>query len=320
MARVLITGSQGFVGRYLVERMVDAGHEVWGIDRSPAEDFPGHRHIVADATQFQPLDDAIVEAQPEHIMHLAAQSSVRESFDQPYETLLANTLPILHLLNILQKRVGAARLLAVGSADEYGPVPDPKALPLREDSSLNPVNPYAIAKSVQGRYCRGYAELYGVKVVMTRSFNHTGPGQSDKFVLPTFARQVASIKLGLTEPVIKVGNLDVRRDFLDVRDVCAAYTALIEHGVAGETYNVCSGTAHTLRDLLTKMCDAVDIDVEIQVDPDRLRPAETPELRGNNAKLKAATGWEPKISIEQTMSELVEYWTHRLRLNGTKVQ
>lgn len=313
MRRILITGSAGFVGRVLVEKMTERGFEVWGADRVALESgFEGERHLSVDLTDEGAVGEMLDRSQPDRIVHLAAQSSVRRSFEEPADTIVNNTLPTLYLLDHLKTRAGSCRLLAIGSADEYGPVTSAGQLPLREDSPANPTNPYALAKSVQSQYCRGYASLYGVDVVVTRSFNHTGAGQRDTFVLPSFARQIVEVKLNRREPVIHVGNLDVRRDFLDVRDVCDAYMTLLERGKRGETYNVCSGNSHRIRDLLETLCRLAGVDVEVVVDPERVRPVDTPELRGDYGKLHADTGWSPRIPVEETLRSLLDYWERRL--------
>jgi len=306
--RVLITGSGGFVGRILVDATADRGFEVWGADRAPSESFSGERQLSVDLTNETAVGKLLDQAQPDAIVHLAGQASVHRSFEEPIETILNNTLPILYILDRLRAGPGTCRLLTVGSADEYGPVASPDLLPLREEGPVEPNNPYALAKSIQNQYCGGYATLYGLDVVMTRSFNHTGAGQRDTFVLPSFARQVAEIKLGRREPVIRVGNLDVKREFLDVRDVCDAYLALLERGRRGETYNVCSGISYGLRDMLERLCAIAGVEVTIEVDPERLRPVDTPELRGDPAKIESDTEWRAKTPIEDTLRSLVEYW------------
>lgn len=288
--------------------MVHAGEEVWGIDRvEPRDDFVGERRVVADLNDYDAVARALEEARPDAVVHLAAQASVRLSFEEPIPTILNNTVPVFHLLNWLRGSHAGTKLLAIGSAEEYGVVP-PERLPLTEDTSVNPASPYALAKSIQNQCCRTFALLYHVDVVTTRSFNHTGAGQSDVFVLSSFARQIAQIKAGLREPVLRVGNVDVRRDFLDVRDVCAAYVALLDKGEAGETYNVCSGRSHRIRDLLDRLCSLAGVEVEVRVDPERLRPVDMPELRGDASKLEAATGWKPTVAIDDTLRSLLEYW------------
>jgi len=296
------------VGRVLVDRMVHAGEEVWGIDRAePRRDFAGERRVVADLNDYGAVARVLEEARPDAVVHLAAQASVRLSFEEPIPTILNNTVPVFHLLNWLRGSHAGTKLLAIGSAEEYGVVP-PERLPLTEDAPVNPASPYALAKSIQNQCCRTFASLYHVDVVTTRSFNHTGAGQSDVFVLSSFARQIAQIKAGRREAVLHVGNLDVKRDFLDVRDVCAAYVALLEKGEAGETYNVCSGRSHGIRDLLDRLCALSGVEVEVRVDPERLRPVDMPELRGDASKLEAATGWRPTVAIDDTLRSLLEYW------------
>lgn len=312
MKRILVTGSGGFVGRVLVDKMSERGFEVWGADRAPSERFSGERQLSVDLTNEESVAKLLEQSRPEGIVHLAAQASVAKSFDAPIETILTNTLPVLYILDGLRARSESCRLLVIGSADEYGPVASPDVLPLREDGPVNPNNPYALAKSIQNQYCTGFSTLYGLDVVMTRSFNHTGAGQRDVFVLPSFARQIAEIKLGRREPVIRVGNLDVKRDFLDVRDVCDAYMALLERGNRGLTYNVCSGRSYGLRDLLDRLCDIAGVEVKIEVDPDRLRPADTPELRGDPARILNDTGWSPQTPIEETLRSLYESWEREI--------
>lgn len=313
MSRLLVTGCSGFVGQVLVDNALTAGHEVWGADQTPPDkEFKGAQHIVCNLLDENAVDQLLDKAKPEQIVHLAAQSSVRLSFDDPAGTIVSNTVPALHILDYLRTKASACRLLAVGSADEYGPVKSPADLPLREDGPVNPVNAYALAKSIQNQYCRYYASHYGVDVLMTRSFNHTGAGQRDTFVLPSFAKQIVEINMGLRDAVIEVGNLEVRREFLDVRDVCAAYLALLRDGKKGETYNVCSGVSHRLRDLLDKMCELAAVTVEVKTDPGRLRATDTPELRGDAAKLREETGWSPAIPVEGTLRSLLDFWKTRL--------
>jgi GDP-4-dehydro-6-deoxy-D-mannose reductase len=310
--RVLVTGSDGFVGHTLVPRLTAAGHEVWGVDRARGPSaVAAERHIVADLTKADEVVSALDRSRPQWIVHLAAQASVRASFDEPIPTLLNNTLPTLHILDWIRGTGRGVRLLAIGSAEEYGVVA-PDALPLGEGAPVNPSSPYALAKSIQNQACRAYATLYDVDVVCTRSFNHTGAGQRDAFVLPSFARQMCEMKAGLRESVLEVGNLDVRRDFLDVRDVCAAYEALLERGERGETYNVCSGQSHRLHDLVERLSELVGVDVEIRVDPQRLRPVDMPELRGDATRIEAVTGWRPTIQMDDTLRSLLDYWTGRV--------
>lgn len=308
MERALVTGCNGFVGRSLVQRLTGAGYEVWGVDRSDADaDFKGARLLRGDLTDEAFVASVVDESAPSCIVHLAAQSSVSKSFEEPVASLRDGTKPALHILEHLRRSGAGTRVLLVGSADEYGSV-SPAQIPVREDVPVNPESPYALAKAIQNYYGRMYAKLYRVDAMMTRSFNHTGPGQRDAFVLSSFAKQVAEIKRGLREAEIEVGNLDVRRDFLDVRDVCDAYVVLLKKGRMGETYNVCSGQSYRVGDLLRELCSLANVHVAIRVDVARLRPVDTPELRGDPSKMSAQTGWQTKIPIKDTLKSLLDYW------------
>jgi GDP-4-dehydro-6-deoxy-D-mannose reductase len=308
LSRVLVTGCEGFVGPYVIAALESAGHEVWGTDiKEASRALDDARYATADLSDPRAAADLLSHAAPDAVVHLAAQSSAAKSFGEPFVTVTQNLLPVLNVLEHARNRAHQMRILAVGSADVYGPVA-PSDLPLTEALEPNPVNPYALSKVFQERCCAQYADLYGTQVMMTRSFNHTGSGQSDTFVLPSFARQVVEIKKGFREPVVAVGNIDVRRDFSDVRDVAAAYTALLDAGRPGETYNVCSGVSHSLRDLLETLCSLAGVAPEIRVDPKRIRPVDMEELRGDASKISAETGWRAAYSIEDTMKTLLDYW------------
>jgi GDP-4-dehydro-6-deoxy-D-mannose reductase len=256
--------------------------------------------------------EAIEQADFDCIVHLAAQSSVRRSFDEPATTLGDGTLPALNILNHLRESgEKKTRVLLVGSADEYGVVPA-NEMPITETRAVAPSSPYALAKSIQNQMGTMFHSLYGVDTVMTRSFNHTGPGQREDFVLANFARQVAEIKRGRREPVIEVGNLELHRDFLDVRDVCDAYMVLIKKGHSGETYNVCSGNSYKIRDLLDEICALADIKVNVRVDEARIRPIDMPDLRGDGTKIHEHTGWRPKLDIKETLKSMLEDWDRKI--------
>ncbi|HET6348757.1 MAG TPA: GDP-mannose 4,6-dehydratase [Candidatus Krumholzibacteria bacterium] len=312
MQKALVTGCNGFVGRALVARLVADGFEVWGIDRTTAyEGLPANYYFAGDLRDAAFVARAIDAAPVDCIVHLAAQSSVRRSFDEPATTLTDGMLPALHILEHLRARESKARVLLVGSADEYGVVAADN-IPIAETQPARPASPYALAKSIQNQAGVMYSSLYGADTVMTRSFNHTGPGQRDDFVLANFARQVAGIKHGRHEPVIEVGDLEVRRDFLDVRDVCDAYLLLLQKGRSGETYNVCSGKSYRIRDLLDRLCELAGVEVKLHVDTGRLRPVDMPELRGDPSKIREHTGWRANIDIEETLSAMLEDWEQKL--------
>jgi len=306
--RALVTGCNGFVGRSLVNRLAGAGYEVWGTDRSEADPaFKGTRYLRGDLTDQEFVASTLNESSPACIVHLAAQSSVAKSFEEPVMTLRDGAAPALHILEHVRVTKGSARVLLVGSADEYGTV-NPAQIPVREDTATHPESPYALAKAIQNHFGRMYAKLYRVDAMMTRSFNHTGPGQRDVFVLSSFAKQVAEIRRGTRAAEIEVGNLDVRRDFLDVRDVCDAYVVLSKKGRGGETYNVCSGQSYRVGDLLRELCSLAGVHVAIRVDVARLRPVDTPEMRGDPSKMRQHTGWTAKLAITDTLKSMLEYW------------
>jgi GDP-4-dehydro-6-deoxy-D-mannose reductase len=312
MQRALVTGCNGFVGRLLMARLRVGGFGVRGADRAETCE-----ELAAGAYHAGDLRDAsfvarVIESGPvDCIVHLAAQSSVRRSFDEPAATLSDGTLPALNILNHLRVTKGRARVLLVGSADEYGVVAADH-MPIAETAPANPASPYALAKSIQNQFGVMFRALYGVDTVMTRSFNHTGPGQRPDFVLADFARQVAEIRRGRREPVIDVGDLEVRRDFLDVRDVCDAYVVLLKKGRSGETYNVCSGKSYRIRELLDRMCALAGVKVKIHVDESRLRPVDMPELRGDATKIRDHTGWSAKLDIDETLRAMLEDWDRKL--------
>jgi GDP-4-dehydro-6-deoxy-D-mannose reductase len=310
--RVLVTGCGGFVGPYVAEVLGNDGIEVWGTDQSrSALGLPDDRYRRCELTDGKAVDALLGEVQPDAIVHLAAQSSAGRSFAEPAATIKNNVLPVLHILEYLRTTRVATKLLAVGSADIYGPV-KPGELPLAETRAPNPVNPYSLSKTFQEQICGQFASLHGVDVVMTRSFNHTGRGQRDTFVLSSFARQIVEIRTGRREPVVAAGNIDVRRDFSDVRDVAGAYLALLRKGKSGETYNVCSGKSHSLRELLEKTADLAGVRIEIRIDADRLRPVDMEELRGDPSKIAGHTGWSAKIPIETTLGMLLDYWSETM--------
>jgi GDP-4-dehydro-6-deoxy-D-mannose reductase len=267
------------------------------------------------------LDDAssvasvLDRVQPDRIIHLAGQSSVGQSWRDPGATLRTNVLGIVHLLDALRGRGLTPRVLVVGSAEEYGRVEE-KDVPLRESAPLRPSSPYAVSKAAQGLLALQHSEPGGLSVIVTRTFPHTGPRRGEGFAESSFARQLAEIEIGKRPAVIEVGNLDAVRDFSDVRDVVRAYWALLESGSPGEAYNVCSGRGVSIRELLETLIRLSGLSVEVRVDPERLRPADIPVLVGNPAKLRAATGWTPRLELERTLADLLGYWRDQVSAEG----
>jgi GDP-4-dehydro-6-deoxy-D-mannose reductase len=315
--KLLVTGVAGFVGGHLV-RHLEREHpsvEVSGLVRpgTRAPQLPpGVSLVEADLEDAEAVVALLEEVRPDRIIHLAAQSSVHRSWVDPDGTLRANVHGLLHVLEAVRKRALSPRILVVGSAEEYGLV-EPRNLPLREDAPLRPNSPYAVSKVAQGYLALQYSLSHGMGIVRSRTFSHTGPGRGETFAESSFARQIAAIESGRQRPVIQVGNLEAVRDFADVRDVVRAYWALLERGDPGEVYNVCTGRGVRVRELLHKLLDIAGIDVEIRLESERLRPSDVPALVGDPARLKAATGWEPTLSLDETLADLLQYWRERLQ-------
>jgi GDP-4-dehydro-6-deoxy-D-mannose reductase len=314
--RLLLTGAGGFVGGHLVE-FLRAEHpevEVHGVvlphGGVPWRAAPGARLLEADLDDPAAAAAVVEEATPDRVIHLAGQSSVHQSWLDPGGTLRTNVLGIVHLLDAARRRGLRPAVLVVGSAEEYGPV-GPEEMPIRETCPLRPSSPYAVSKVAQGALALLYGPAGGMRIVLTRTFHHTGPGRGEAFAESSFARQIAEIEAGRRAPVLKVGNLEAVRDFTDVRDVVRAYWLLLEKGEAGAAYNVCSGRGRRIRELLDLLLSASRARVEVQVEPERLRPADVPAQVGDPSRLRAATGWEPRIALERTLADLLEDWRQR---------
>jgi GDP-4-dehydro-6-deoxy-D-mannose reductase len=317
--RVLITGITGFVGSHLAELALERGAAVFGSARwrSNTENVDHLRDritlVPADLRDPSSVQSLIAASEPDYLFHLAAQSFVSASWEAPAETLSTNTLCQVNLLESLRVSRRDTRVLAVGSSEEYGLV-YPDELPIRETNPLRPLSPYAVSKVTQDLMAYQYFKSYGLHVVRSRAFNHTGPRRGEVFAESNFARQVAEIEAGLHEPVVYVGDLTPTRDFSDVRDIVRGYWDLLDRGTPGEVYNLCSGTdwsiGHIL-DLLIQGSSAPGVD--IRQDPARLRPSDLPTLRGSRERIERALGWRPEIPLERTLTDLLEYWRHRVK-------
>ena len=295
--RVLVTGAHGFVGGHLLEllRAEHAEVEVFALVR-PRGGAPGPRPgkatiLEADLDDAAAMVAAVATARPDRIVHLAGQSSVHHSWIDPGATLRTNVMGIVHLMDAVRAERLRPRVLVVGSADEYGIVEN-ASIPVREDTPLRPVSPYAVSKVAQGLLALEYAAADGPEVLRTRTFPHTGPGRGEAFAESSFARQLAEVGAGRRPPVLSVGNLDAVRDFTDVRDVVRAYWALLEVGTKDATarpdtvYNVCTGRGVRLGDLLRRLVALAGVEVEIRQDPGRFRPADIPVLVGDPSRLR----------------------------------
>lgn len=310
MKKALITGISGFVGGYLGRLLRARGYEVHGTcfgdadNVDPAQGFTLHELDITDAGAVQQL---LAGQQYEAIYHLAAQASAALSWKKPGMTMAVNEGGCINLLEAARQHAAGAALLLVGSSEEYGFI-SPERSTVDERHPAQPGNPYAVSKLAQNHLGRLYAQAYGMRVIMTRAFNHTGPGQTAAFALPSFARQIAEAEAGLRPPRVQVGNLSAARDFSDVRDVVRAYYLLAGKGEAGQTYNVGSGQAHTLKHMLDMLIGLAHVDIKVESDPQRMRPVDVPLIVCNPDKLRAATGWQPELRLEKTLTDLLEYW------------
>ena len=312
MRRCLVTGGAGFVGPHLVAALESDGHTVWTTDRG---DSPSPRHHRIDLLDAGATRELLAEIAPDWIFHLAGLSSVAYSFAHPQEVLQTNLGAACNVLEGMRAAATGARLLLVGSAEEYGVVAAERQ-PIAETESLRPASPYAVSKVAQGLLGLQYATSHGIDVVLARSFNHSGPGQSERFVLPGFARQIARAERGEQEPVLQVGNLDVWRDVLDVRDVVRAYVGLLDRGESGTVYNVCRGDASRVGDLLEGLRRRARVPLRVEVDPERWRPSDLPLLRGDSTRLRQHTGWSPAIDVDTLLDDILDDWRHRTAAEG----
>lgn len=313
--RVFITGATGFAGSYLVDDLVADGHKVVALvhPATSHQQLPKHSLVEAvtgDLLDGASLKTAVTQASPDVIYHLAGQASPSRSWQDPALTLAVNAGGTA---NILQAAVayGRPRVVVVTSAEIYGLI-EKKDLPLTEASIPQPRHPYGISKWAASQLVALYWQRYQLPVVEARPFNHIGPRQALGFVVPDFASQLAAIKLGQKSPTVHVGNLDAQRDFSDVRDVARAYQALAANGRSGEAYLICSGQAVSIHYLLNTLVEAAGITVEIEYDPERMRPSDTPCLYGSFAKIKAHTGWQPQVHLRQSLADALADWVERL--------
>lgn len=306
--RILITGIGGFVGGHLAQhlRAVSPGSIIHGtvLFRGQAAPDASVIYHELDLKDARAVSQLIADVHPDHVYHLAAQASPRRSFAEPWETLENNIRAQLNLIEACLALSPLPRLLIVSSAEIYGPV-QPEQLPIDETAPFRPTSPYGVSKVAQDMLGLQYYLSHGLPVIRARPFNHFGPGQSEGFVAPDFAIQIARIEAGQQEPIIRVGNLSAQRDFTDVRDVVRAYRLLMERGAAGEAYNIASGCSYSIQQLLEILLKHSSAVIEVQPDPARLLPIDVPIIRGDARRLRAATGWEPTIQFEDTLLDIL---------------
>ncbi len=303
--RALITGSGGFVGGYLRRELEENGYEVEGLDLRP-----GAGSVQADLLDEAQVRAALRRSMPDVLFHLAGQADVAKSWKMPRRTVELNVVAAVNLLEAARRIHPSMRMVLVGSSDEYGPLGEDGAL-VRETMETRPQTPYAVSKKAQEELAEVYCRAYGMQICMTRSFNHGGAGQREGFLLADLACGIVRVEKGQAQ-ALHVGNLDARRDFTHVRDVVRAYRLLAERGERGEIYNVGSGRAYCVRDILAQMLALAKCPIPVEQDAEKLRPSDTPVLCCDHSKLTARTGWEPAIPLEEMLRETLEDWRARL--------
>ncbi len=311
--RALITGGAGFAGSHLAEYLLRQGQEVIVLARA-GEHLVNLEHLQNDVRIERgnlldpgPMRQVLEDTRPQRIYHLAALSSPQESFQNPKLTYDVNFTGTLNLLCTWRELGIDSRFLFVSSAAVYGSV-DSLAVPLREEAPLQPVSPYAGSKAAAEMLALQFFRAYGLPVVRVRPFNHTGPRQMSSYVCSGFARQVAEIDLRLRSPQVIVGNLNVRRDFSDVRDIVRGYYLLIENGEPGEVYQLCSGNCVSIESIVHRLIALSSQPIQVSVDDNKLRSEESPVLWGDPSKARQAVGWQPQYDLQVTLRDLKLYW------------
>lgn len=305
MSRVLIFGAGGFVGSYLCKEFFNNGYKVSGTDKGEGSALPSEVDFYrTDLMQADEVEKLISQVKPDIIVNLAAISSVGASWNMPQTTMAINVIGALNIMEAARKSEQKPRILFVGSSEEYVISENP----LDENTQLNANNPYGISKVTQEQFAKLYREQYGLKIYCVRPFNHTGIGQRDTFVLPSFCKQVAEIDKSGKNGKIKVGNLKVKRDFSHVKDVVRAYRMIVESDNCNQIYNVGSGNAYSLEDMLTYIIGLSNQHIEIEVDQNRIRPTDQPVICCDRSLIGKELGWEPQYDVYDALREMYEYY------------
>lgn len=299
--KALITGSSGFYGTHLVAEFKAYGYDVIKCDLRAAEDT-----ISLDIMNQEMVEDVLKEYKPDVIINMAGQANVALSWRRPQFTFELNTVGMINILEAVKSINSSIKIIAIGSSDEYGNLKELGA-DVTEDIPVNPITPYAISKLAQEQFAQLYVKNYGMDVCMIRQFNLGGAGQARGFIIPDFASGIVDIEKGRKE-YLSVGNLESARDFTHVKDACRAIRLIAERGRAGEIYNICSGMTYTAQEVLDKLKKMSKITIEVLQDPARMRPSDTPVVCGNHDKLTAHTGWMPEKSMDEILSDALNYW------------
>ncbi|HZE87561.1 MAG TPA: GDP-mannose 4,6-dehydratase [Methylomirabilota bacterium] len=315
MKKILITGISGFVGKFLAEHLLSKGeYEIVGTYRS--ENSISQLDTIKNSIKLEKADlldpeavaHVITSNKPDAIFHLAAMTSPKESFDNPSQTITNNITSQLNILEVLRTNaMKQVRTLIIASSEVYGMI-DKSDLPVDEETKLQPISPYAVSKIAQDYLGLQYYLTHKLDIIRVRPFNHVGPGQSNRFIVSDFAQQIAEIEKGKRDPVMKVGNLDAKRDFTDVRDIVKAYGLLLEKGVAGDVYNIGSGRSYKIKDILSILLSFSKKETKIVTDPAKVRPVDIEEIICDSSKLHTLTGWKTEITLEKTLQDVLDYW------------
>jgi len=312
--KAFITGATGFVGSHLVDLLLSQGYDIHALvhGESSHQPLPEHERlspVEGNLLDAEDLKSQVTSIKPDLILHLAGQASPRQSWIRPAATIAVNTGGTANVLDAAVA-AGGPRTVIVTSAEIYGRI-DEKSLPLTENTRPAPRHPYGVSKWAAAQLVHLYWKKYGLPAIEARPLNHIGPRQSPGFVVPDFASQIAEIKAGKKEPLVKVGNLDVARDFTDVRDVVRAYLSLAVDGKPGEAYLICSGKAVSIRLILELLLEEAGIEVEIKNAVELVRPSDTARIVGSFAKIHADTGWEPVVALRRSLNDSLKEWEHK---------
>ena len=313
MKKAMIIGAAGFVGPYLAEHLQQEYGMKVAATKLPHEELhiEGADTYNLDILNKEEIVSLLFRVRPDYIFHLAAQSSVGLSWKNPGLTVDINIKGSINVMDAIRELYYKPKVLLIGSGEEYGHIKEGET-PINEDNMIRPGNIYAATKVCQNMIGSIYAKAYDMDLMMVRAFNHIGPTQAPMFVVADFCKQVAEIEKGLRPPVMYVGNLSARRDFTDVRDVVKAYALLVQKGEAGETYNVGSGHAVSIQEILDMIISLSDKEIKVEIDPNKLRPVDVPIIEADTDKLKRTTGWEQTITLKQTIEETLNYWRERI--------
>lgn len=316
MKKIVITGFSGFVASHFMDYLYEnyPEFEVYGISLGiPIFDYGKYKdrmHVCfygMNLMDSEKLCRLFAEIKPDYVLHLAACSSVAYSWKHPEDSFTNNCNIFLNLINAIRKASPECRILSVGSSEEYGNVAH-EDLPIRENQPLNPISPYAVARVSQEQLSKVYADAFGMQIVMTRSFNHIGPRQDERFVIPSFVKKILDIKrAGITEGEIETGELSIIRDFVDVRDVADAYYKLLMNGTVGEVYNICSGKAIKLSEVVDIIADEAGVKVKARTNPAFIRPNDHEEIVGTPYKIETELGWKRKRKFCETIKDMITY-------------